>query len=126
MSWPEQDLDVRGQAHGLVRSKQGSCGEVGAGAGAGAAVCAGPGQHVRRAAGSVAGVVGHGGVAEALGQPFGGVEVGGGCDLDDPGVGEEGAGVLAVGGAELGEVLQDGPELEAEAGHEAGGLHRRL
>lgn len=31
------------------------------------------------------------------------------------------SGVLAVGGAELGEVLEDGPELKAQAGHQPGG-----
>lgn len=124
MSRPEEDLDVRGQAHSLVGCEQGPRGKVRAGARAGAAVSAG--QQVRRAAGGAACLISHGGVAEALGQPFGGVQVGGCCDLDEAGVGEKGAGVLAIGGAELGEVLENGPELEAQAGHQPGGLQRRL
>ena len=34
-------------------------------------------------------------------------------DLEDTGVGQEGAGALPVGGAELVDVLQDRPELDA-------------
>lgn len=70
-----------GRARGFAGSAQGPCGEVGPGAGTSAAVSAG--QH---AAGLVAGVVGHGCVAEVLGQPFGR-----GCDLDDARVDEESA-----------------------------------
>ena len=64
VSWPEEDLDVQGQAHDLVGCEQGPCGEVGAGARAGAA---GPSEGVRRVAGLVVGLVSHGGVAEAVG-----------------------------------------------------------
>ena len=42
-------------------------------------------------------------------------------DLQDAGVAQEGAGALAIGGAELVDILEDRPELDAIARHQAHG-----
>ncbi len=119
MPGPEEDLAVRPQAHGLVGGEEGAGGEVGAGALAFARMATG--EEGRVAAGGGGGLVGHCSAAEGAGEPSGGLEVGRGGDLHEASIGEEGTGALAVGGAELVQVLQDGPELDAEACHEAYG-----
>ena len=78
-----EDLDVRGQAHGLVGGKEGPAGEVGGGALSDRRMAGGAGPAEGR------GLVLHGRVAEDAGELDGGVEVGRGEDLHEARVGEE-------------------------------------
>ena len=65
-------------------------------------------------------------LSEKIGNQPGALMIVDAEDLQDAGVGEEGAGALAIGRAQLMDVLQDRPELDAVAGHEGeGALDRR-
>jgi hypothetical protein len=123
LPWPQQHLLVSRQAHGLVGGEQGTADALGGAAVAGGAMPLGV---VRDGVGAAVGLKTDGAVAECLGEPLGGVEVGRGSDLEQAGIGEEGAGALAIGGAQLGQVLPDGPELQAEARHQSRSLQHRL
>lgn len=119
----EEDLPIVGQAHGLVRGQQGAPAEMGVAAVTGGAVALGV---VRGGEGTAVGLEGDRAVTQHPGKPLGRLQVGRGRDLDQSGIGEEGAGGSTIGGAQLGEILQDRPELQAEAGHQPGGLQHRL
>ena len=60
-------------------------------------------------------------LADHLAQPFGRFKIIDPEDLLHPGIGDEGASTFAVEIAELAHILQDGPELEAIARHQAHG-----
>lgn len=60
-------------------------------------------------------------LSEQIGNQAGAVVVVDAEDLEDAGIRQEGAGALSIGGTELVDVLQDRPELDAIAGHEAHG-----
>jgi len=62
---------------------------------------------------------------EQIGHQAGAVVIVDAEHLQDAGIAQEGAGALAIRGAELMNVLQDRPELDAIAGHQAHGLLTR-
>lgn len=72
------------------------------------------------------GLIGDGHRAERFGDPGRGLHVADVEDLNQTGVGEECAGALAVDAAELMQVLEDRPRLQAVAGHKSEGLFQRL
>ena len=108
----EQQEEVGRHPHNLVGRGEPAGGDVSAGAGGGRAVrknaC-----RPRRAVGGVF----DGGVVERLWEQVGGGMVVDPERPDDAGAGREGAGLVAVDRFELVYVLEDGPELEAVAGH---------
>ena len=105
----EQQLPVLRQVADLIRRKQRPAG-----------VLVREGQARLFAIESVAHGLEHDGfLAEQIGHQAGAVVIVDAEHLQDAGIAQEGAGALAVGGAELVNVLQDRPELDAIAGHEA-------
>jgi len=63
----------------------------------------------------------HGFLSEQIGDEACAIVIVDPEDLQDTGIAQEGSGALSVGGPELVDILQDGPELDAVAGHQAHG-----
>lgn len=64
-------------------------------------------------------------VAEEIGDKARGLVIVDAEDLEDAGIGEEGASARAVGGFQLVDILEDRPELETVTGHETHGAFDR-